>query len=425
MFPRNGSRIPKYRLHKATGYGVVRLNGRDIYLGKHGTPESHTEYKRVIAEWLAASKAPAVVAAAGEAVRFTCCSIAELLLAYLKHAEGYYVRGGKPTGETENMKDAVRPLAALYSTADVSAFGPLALEAVRQSMIDAGLSRGVVNARVHRIRRVFKWGVAKQLVPPSVLQGLLAVESLKRGRTTARETEAVKPVLDEIVQATIPAMPPTLAAMVETQRLTGMRPGEVVIMRRCDIQIEAAGWQYRPSSHKTEHHGRERLVSIGPKAQEVIRPFLQLDRGAYLFSPQAVMEERRQMWRRKRITPLTPSQRARKRKTKPAKAPGEYYTTKNYAQAIAAACDAAFPHPVLSKLCRSRMTTEQRAELQQWQRAHRWSPNQLRHTTATAIRKQFGIEAARVVLGHSSAGTTEIYAEQDRSKATEIMGRVG
>ncbi len=26
-------RIPKYRLHKPTGLGVVRLNGHDVYLG--------------------------------------------------------------------------------------------------------------------------------------------------------------------------------------------------------------------------------------------------------------------------------------------------------------------------------------------------------------------------------------------------------
>lgn len=418
------TRIPSYRLHKPKGLAVVRLNGRDIYLGKHGTPESHIEYKRVIGEWLAASKAPLPdgTASAGTLPK---CSVAELLLAYLDFAKGYYVRNGKPTGETDNMRDAIKPLAALYSTTDVAVFGPLALEAVRQQFIDTRLSRGVVNARVHRIRRVFKWGVAKQIVPPSVLQALLAVESLKRGRTTAHEAEPVKPVPDEIVGATLQAMPPTLAAMVETQRLTGMRPGEVIIMRRADIEIDGARWQYRPSSHKTEHHGRERIISIGPKAQEVIRPFLQLDRQAHLFSPQAVMEERRQAWRNERVTPLTPSQRARRRKASPKKRPGEHYTTKNYAQAIAAACDAAFPHPVLSKLRWSKMTPEQRAEHDRWQRDHRWSPNQLRHSAATFLRKEFGIEAARVVLGHSSAGVTEIYAEQDMLKAAEIMGRVG
>jgi integrase len=49
----------------------------------------------------------------------------------------------------------------------------------------------------------------------------------------------------------------------------------------------------------------------------------------------------------------------------------------------------------------------------------------LRHTAATKLRKQFGIEAARVVLGHRSASVTEVYAELDQMKAAEVMGRVG
>ena len=46
-----------------------------------------------------------------------------------------------------------------------AAFGPKALQAVRQSMIDAGLSRGVINQRVGRIRRVFKRAAADELIP--------------------------------------------------------------------------------------------------------------------------------------------------------------------------------------------------------------------------------------------------------------------
>ena len=53
MPKRTSARIPKYRLHKPTGLAVVRLNGRDIYLGKHATNESRQRYQQVIAEWLA------------------------------------------------------------------------------------------------------------------------------------------------------------------------------------------------------------------------------------------------------------------------------------------------------------------------------------------------------------------------------------
>ena len=74
---------------------------------------------------------------------------------------------------------------------------------------------------------------------------------------------------------------------------------------------------------------------------------------------------------------------------------------------------------------RQRLGEEQWAELRRWRRQHRWSPNQLRHNAATYLRKQFGIEAARVLLGHSSAAVTEVYAELDLAKAAEIRAQVG
>ena len=51
--------------------------------------------------------------------------------------------------------------------------------------------------------------------------------------------------------------------------------------------------------------------------------------------------------------------------------------------------------------------------------------NQLRHNAATRLRREFGIEVARVILGHGRLETTEIYAEVDREKAIAAMSRVG
>ena len=60
-----------------------------------------------------------------------------------------------------------------------------------------------------------------------------------------------------------------------------------------------------------------------------------------------------------------------------------------------------------------------------WRKPHCWHPNQLRHTAATRIRAAYGIELARIILGHSSAVTSEIYAEIDNEKAREIMEKMG
>jgi integrase len=54
-----------------------------------------------------------------------------------------------------------------------------------------------------------------------------------------------------------------------------------------------------------------------------------------------------------------------------------------------------------------------------------WHPHQLRHTKATEIRREAGLDAARAVLGHRSPVVTEVYAEVDQTKAAEVMARLG
>jgi len=268
----NTRQIPKYRLHKSSGLGVVRLAGKDIYLGKHGTEESQAEYRRIIAEWLASPiQAIHLNSPIGSAI------INELVLAYLQFAKTYYIKNGRPSGEIPNLKDAVKPLVLMHGHVPVAEFSPMSLKAVREEMIKANLSRGVINGRVNRIRRVFKWGVENELVPPSVLHGLQAVSPLKYGRCQVRETSPVIPVPDELIDAVLRVAPLQIAAMIELQRLTGMRPGEVVLMRGCDLETTESIWVYTPMEHKTQHHGRDRVIHLGPQDQEILSPHLKTD----------------------------------------------------------------------------------------------------------------------------------------------------
>ena len=112
---------------------------------------------------------------------------------------------------------------------------------------------------------------------------------------------------------------------------------------------------------------------------------------------------------------MTPSQSTRKRKIAPARVPGARYPRRSYTVAIARAYDRAF-------LPSAHLGDDDR---KQWKKEHRWTPNQLRHTAATVLRRAFGIEATRVVLGHTSSVVTEIYAALDQSKAADIMSKVG
>jgi len=420
--PDDTSRVPKYRCKKSNGrkYACVSLpdgtgGRRDVILGKYGSKESRTEYARVIAEWEAAGRRLPHGTAADLTVN-------ELILAFWPHAEKHYRHvDGRPTGELNDYRLSLRTLKTLYGHTAAKDFGPLALKAVRdqlirqpitirvktidpetgktvwtQKVIRQGLARGVINQRIGRIRRLFKWGVESELIPASVHHGLAAVGGLQRGRTDARETEKVKPVSIALVEETLPYLVPIVADMVRLLLLTGMRAGELVIMRAVDIDRAGPIWLYKPASHKNSYRGQGRTVALGPKCQEIIPRHLKANVEAFLFSPRDAMDAFRREQRARRKTKVQPSQQNR---SKGGAKLGYRYTVGSMARAVRRACEKhGLPH---------------------------WHLHQLRHTAATMIRRQYGIDAARAVLGHTAPTITETYAEIDMGKAAEIAAKLG
>src|SRR5262249_24538118 len=153
-------------------------------------------------------------------------------VAFLDYAEDHYRRAdGTPTNELPQYCQTFRLVRQLYGHTPAREFGPRSLKALRQRMIDAGWTRKLVNQRVGRVRRVFKWAASEELIPAAVYQSLATVTGLQAGRTEARETDPVEPVAEEHVRATLPFLQPGLRAMVQVQLLTGMRPGEVCQLR--------------------------------------------------------------------------------------------------------------------------------------------------------------------------------------------------
>jgi integrase len=407
---------PTYRKHRATGQAVVTLNGRDHYLGKYGTAASKAEYDRLIAEWLAGGRQlPS---------RDNELTVNELILAYMRHADKHYRKpNGEPTRQLELVRLAMRPLKDLYGRTLAAEFGPLALKAVRQCMIDRGtLCRLTINEHVSKIKRLFAWGTENELVPSPVFHGLQAVKGLQAGRTEAKDHPPVRPVPQAFIDDTLPFCPTHVKAMIRLQLVSGMRPGETCAMRPIDIDMTGRIWIYRPGSdqgqhggHKTAYLGKDREVYLGPQAQEIIRPMLPLNATAFIFSPAESERVRHEERRRNRKTPFTPAQARRRPKKNPKRSPGARYDTHSYRRAIARACR-------LADLQAHRERPEIPAEQII---VPAWHPNQLRHNAATRLRKEFGVEPARIILGHATAFTTEIYAEADRAQAMEVITKVG
>lgn len=412
--PKLLKRPPKYRLHKTTGQAVVSVHGKVYQLGPFGSPRSHERYQQEVERWREGlfQQHPELAGTEPEPIEISIkelqsrrrrghpVTINEIALLYEDHAHGYYVKNGVVTREGEQVSEMLRLMLRYHGEDELDEFGPVRLKELRERMIgEFNWSRKYINENVNRIRRLFAWACENELAPPSVHQGLQTVAGLKKGRSAARETKKVTVVDDSIVEATLKHTPEIVTDMVRFQRLTGTRPGEVCTMRPCDIDRSEEVWVYTPSAHKTEHHDKTRLVMIGPKAQEVLKPYLDREADAYCFVPAetAWMAKHRRGAEGAAATFKVVLDRAHAVILK--RGPLTPYDAGSYRLAVnRAAGKADVP---------------------------KWSPNRLRHTAATEVRKQFGLEAAQVVCGHQSADVTQVYAERDVSLAREVAKAVG
>jgi integrase len=458
--------------HNGQARITIRLpDGRrhDLLLGTFGSPESRAEYRRVLAE-LESNSGRYRLKEDGSVP--SGLTVSELCLRFWQHAEQYYrLADGSPSGEQVHFEYALKPVVDLYGHTLATEFGPLKLKAVRQQMIDtyrylirstegsetldkwvhenrlrqmadqpdkweiksnAGwelveildkkqtISRKVVNQRIDHIKRVFKWAVSEELVPPSVYEALKTVAGLRRGRSGTYDRPKVKPVSPQHVEAVLPYLCPQVSAMVQLQELIGARETEICVLRGRNIDKSGSVWWYtidpnevtvdgQPANqHKTAHHedsdgyANVKMLPIGPKAQEILGPWLRENADEYVFQPREARQSQNAERRKTRETPLWPSHvkhQAKKKKATPKRAPKDRYDRHSYARAIARACQKAnVPH---------------------------WHPHQLKHSCGTVVRKKYGLEAARAYMGHNKVSTAEIYAEKDMEMVEKIALEMG
>ena len=388
---------PSYRFHKARNCAVVTIDGRNRYLGPYGSAESHEQYARLIAE-----RFPSGGRCSDAIPRVrTGLTVNQLILRYWReYVEVYYCKNGKLTDRQYHIRAALRSLRKLYGSTFAHDFGPKALQLVREEMIidgqkrRGGLNRNYINDHIGIIKRLFRWAVSNELVPATVYQALETVQSIHKGRDPrVNESQRIRPAPESDVRAIFTFVSPQLRTMIELQLLTGMRPDEVTIMRPCDIDQSGDVWVYVPEGHKMEHKGIEKTVPLGPKAQRILAPWLDRAATSYLFSPKEIHEAKLTRCRQRNGSTNRKCNKLRLRQ------PRNHYDDETYCQAVGRACTRAG--------------------------VPKWTPGQLRHNAGTELRRKYGLEAARLILGHRSATTTEIYAENDLTKALQIMKEVG
>lgn len=340
----------------------------------------------------------------------TVQSVGSLAHVYGQWARAHYTKHGRQTGHGAQIAHAVELLTeAGAGSVSLGRFGPrMLLEFQRWMCEDPEQRWGLktVNLYVSHVVGMFAWAVSREIVPPETLTALRTVRPLRRGRAPVpgvappRPPVKVRPVGSAVLALTRANVSPTIRDMIDVQALTAMRPSELCAMRLADLyetdDADVAYYLVRPDANKVDHHDIERVVALGPRTLALLAPYIARARAldperSYLFRPCDAHADHLAERHAARQTPLscgnTPGTN---RKGNPEWAPGEHYTPASYRKAITRGCERAGVAP--------------------------WSPNQLRHSGATAIASRTAIEVAREQLGHTSIATTAGYVEVDRAR---------
>lgn len=342
---RKRNAIPNRLAHRPSGQDRIIWKGKSIYLGKTGSPEAEANYRRVVKN----------IVTIGEAVlapsQVTVSLLADRFMVHTK--ESFPAESREPTAYQRAMDILISSLGhELAESITPAKFG-----AMRDAWARDGKSVRTVNKHHNQILAAFRWGVTVELVPAPVWHALQAVPRLKPHRSPAKDPRIVGPVEWADIEAIKGYVRPQVWAMILVQWHTGMRSGEMLAMTPGEIE----GGVYRPSKHKNAWRGHVREIPLGPRAMEVMAPWidgLRVDTRIF---------------------------------------PG--YSPQSYGRAVRRACEAAKSRP--------------------------WHPHQIRHSYATRVRASHGLDAAQAMLGHATARVTEIYAVRSSGLAKKISDEIG
>lgn len=370
-------KVPKMCRRGSDGlaFATWRENGHKKweYFGPHGTRKAEEAYSDFRQRWLSAHTDP-------PAALRSDSTLTELAAAFLDYAADFYRRpDGSQTTEVQEFRRTFILLDQVAGQLPCDDLRPRHFKQLRQLMIEAGLSLGVINQRMGRIRRLMRWGVAEEVVSPSVADALAEVRDLPSGRGLAPELPPIEAVDWPTVEATVRAIRyPELRAIVLFQWHCGCRPGEacrvagsdifregIVPLGRSVLRLPEGSWAYRVRAKMA--HARQvkaQIYALGPKARDLLTPWL---KEGYLWpSPHR---------------------------------PGRPWTTSGYTHYVARVClEAGLPH---------------------------WHPHQLRHAAQQRVEKVYGLEGGRKILGHTGIQSVLTYSQRDLDGAAEIAEKLG
>ena len=197
---------------------------------------------------------------------------------------------------------------------------------------------------------------------------------------------------------------PVVADMLRIMWNTAMRPGEVCRMRPLDILHDDPDcWLYVPGrdvslmgDHKTAYLQRVRAIPLTSRSQVILERWIDdFESGDHIFQPAVAVRAMYEERFAGRKTPMGQGNRVgTNRKAHPMIKPGDLYNASSFNNAVKRGC--------------------KRAGVE------RFTPYDLRRSAATRVRATLSKEAAKLLLGHVSTDTTDIYLLEEVQESMKV-----
>jgi integrase len=254
-----------YTLHKATGQAFVRVEGRMIYLGKYGSPESRIRHRNIVAAAQARQEAFDLMRP---------LSVGELCERFVQAMQREY---GRRSWQDIEARAVALTVCAKHAGMEAAAFGGKALQEIQQALLrEDRLTRYGINRRKQHIVAMFKWAVAEELVAPSVWHALQAVRAIRRGK--GRDNPPRVPADPAAVDAVVAKLRADgnigAARCVRFLRATGCRPAEAYCAMPADFRLSDPLPTYTVREHKNTHRGMDRVIPLNAAAVAAVRESL-------------------------------------------------------------------------------------------------------------------------------------------------------
>ena len=263
--------VPSYLLDPRTGSGFVRWSDHKnkkrrvkVFPGEFGSPESKAAYRIWLQQFDARVQTSNI---RRERQRIHDLSVAELCERWV---EDYVERFGEKSGNTRNARAAALAACERYAATMCRDFTAGDLAAIRDLLVSRGhLVRDGVNRQVYAIRRMFKWGRERSIVPAEIVADLEVVRGVPLGRGLENpDPPTADPNAVEAIIADLEHRNPRAARIIGFLRWTGCRPSEAYRARVGWLDQETRRLVIPAQVAKTR---RPRVVALNPQALSIMQ----------------------------------------------------------------------------------------------------------------------------------------------------------